>query len=512
MLSRVYSAAVLGVEGYEVEIEVNAGEGGNPMVIVVGLPDAAVRESRDRVTTALANSGFPWNRGRTVVNLAPADVKKEGPSFDLPIAVAMAALAGKTPVEPLAETCLVGELALTGEIRPIKGALPIALEAKRRGRRAIILPKANAREAAMVEGLDVYGATSLRDTIEFFQGNLNWTPVREDVQGFFQRHHHYEVDFSEVKGQQHVKRAIEVAIAGAHNLLMIGPPGSGKSMLSKRIPTVMPPMTLEEAIATTKVHSICGMLGRENAFVATRPFQAPHHTISDVGLLGGSAQPTPGDVSLAHNGVLFLDELPEFKRSTLEVMRQPLEDGRVTVSRAAGTMTFPAEFVLVAAMNPCPCGYFGDPRRECRCSPVQVERYRQRISGPLLDRIDLHVEVPAVKYEELTSEAEEETSAAIRERVMAAREVQRKRFARAGKVSCNARMGSRQIKTWCRLDDEGSDILKTAMAELDFSARAYDRILKVARTIADLDHSEDIGTDHIAEAIQYRTLDRKLWA
>src|SRR3954467_4147326 len=510
MLAKIYSAAGYGVDAYEVEIEVNAGRG-DPHIIIVGLPEAAGKESRDGVTTATSNTGYFWPRGRTTINLAPADTKKEGPSFDLPIALGMIVAAEEFEAESLGEFSFVGELALSGAVRPVKGVLPVALEARKRGKRALFVPEANAREAAMVSGIDVYGVKNLRETFAFIRGECHLQPTRGDARDFFANHQTFDVGFSDVKGQGHVKRAIEVAVAGGHNLLMIGPPGSGKSILAKRIATIIPPMSLEEAIESTKIHSISGMLTAEQAFVATRPFRSPHHTISDVGLLGGSAIPAPGEVSLAHHGVLFLDELPEFKRSTLEVMRQPLEDGRVTVSRAAGSVTFPSEFMLVAAMNPCPCGYFGDLKRECRCGPVQVQRYRQRISGPLLDRIDLHIEVPAVEYREVASERAEEPSAAIRERIMRARQRQQERFRNEVKVNCNARMATRQLKQHCKLGQDSQDLIRVAMSELNLSARAYDRILKVSRTIADLDGKNDIAPEHVSEAIQYRTFDRTLW-
>ena len=515
MLAKIYSAAVQGVEAIEVEIEVNVARAGDPTIVIVGLPDTAVKESKDRVTTAITNSGFYWPRNRTTINLAPADIKKEGPSFDLPIALGLVLCGGEGEPPNLDDCTFVGELALTGALRSVKGILPIAIAARDAGKRRLFVPEMNAMEAAVVENIDVYGVANLRQLHEFLVEGVGLNPTRQDLNVLFENHDIYEADFADVKGQEQVKRAIEVATAGGHNLLMLGPPGSGKSMLSKRIVSIMPSLTLPEAIETTKIHSICGLLEGKHNFVSARPFRAPHHTISDVGLLGGSANITPGEVSLAHNGVLFLDELPEFKRSTLEVMRQPLEDGRVTISRAAGSMTFPSEFMLVAAMNPCPCGYFGDPKRSCRCAPGQVERYRQRISGPLLDRIDIHIEVPAVEFKELSSREVSEPSSAIRRRVESARELQQKRYASvSGKsvTTCNARMTSKQIKTHCSLDEQSTELLKMAMSNLHLSARAYDRILKVSRTIADLAQSESIETEHLSEAIQYRTLDRNLWA
>ena len=505
MLAKVHSAAVLGIDSYPIEIEVNAGWG-QPAVIIVGLPDAAVKESRDRVKTAIENSGFKYVMGRTTINLAPADVKKEGPSFDLPIAIGILAVNEQLVAENLGDFAIVGELALSGEVRSVNGVLPIALCARDQKKRGLIVPADNAPEAAVVQGIDVYPARNLREVAEFLAGKSAMEPLREDPSKIFVEQRSYDVDFVDVKGQEHVKRALEVAAAGGHNILMIGPPGSGKTLLAKRVPTIMPQTTLDEALEATKIHSIMGLLPKGQALVATRPFRAPHHTTSNAGLLGGTANLTPGEISLAHNGVLFLDELPEFHRDVLEALREPLEEGRVVISRAAGTMTFPANFMLVAAMNPCPCGFYGDPKRECRCSPNMITKYRNKISGPLLDRIDIHVEVPAVKYKEMAGEGTGESSEKIRPRVESARAVQRERLKKT-----NSRMSPKEIKEFCRLDDESQQLLKMAMTELNLSARAYDRILKVSRTIADLDSSASIQSQHISEAIQYRTLDRQLW-
>jgi magnesium chelatase family protein len=507
MLARVLSGALMGIDGLMVEVEVDIALG-LPQLATVGLPEGAVKESKDRVRSAIKNSGYEFPQRRITVNLAPADLKKEGSAYDLPIAIGILAAHGVLKKDLLSSYALLGELSLDGRIKSIHGALPLAVMAKEKGLKGLILPVDNAQEAAVVQGVEVIGVSTLAEALGFLRDEHSLSPTRIDLEEMFAAHSHYELDFSEVKGQEHVKRALEVAAAGGHNVLMVGPPGSGKTMLARRLPTILPNMTLAEAIETTKVHSVAGLMDGQ-AIVAVRPFRAPHHTISDAGLVGGGTIPRPGEVSLAHNGVLFLDELPEFRKNVLEVLRQPLEDMHITISRAIGSVTYPANLMLVCAMNPCPCGFLSDPQRECTCAPPQIQRYRARISGPLLDRIDIQVEVPTVKYRELAEASGGEPSQAIRTRVNRARQRQLERFSQR-KIFCNAQMSSRDIRSVCQPDGAGERLLETAMERLGLSARAYTRILKVARTIADLEEAPKITSAHISEAIQYRSLDRSL--